>query len=71
MRTTPRNQIQNNISICGTGCYPILWTKVEEFNIFNEFYKHNYIHIISGSKNNNIQIYDNISYYNKFRFQNN
>jgi hypothetical protein len=61
-----RNQIQNNISICGTGGYPILWSKVEEFNIFNDFYKDNYIHIVSGSKDNNIQIYDNITYYNKF-----
>ena len=61
-----RNLIQNNISICGTGGYPILWSKVEEFNIFNDFYKDNYIHIVSGSKDNNIQIYDNITYYNKF-----
>ena len=61
-----RTQLQNNIYICGTGGYPILWTKIEEFNIFNNFYQNHYIHIISGIKDNNIQIYDNLTYYNKF-----
>jgi hypothetical protein len=61
-----RKQIQNNIYICGTGGYPILWHKIEEFNIFNEFYQNKYTHIISGVKNRNMQKYDNITYYNKF-----
>jgi hypothetical protein len=63
-----KNSIQNNIYICGTAGYPILWTKVEEFNIFNSFYKNKYIHIISGFNKYNIQIYDTMTYYNKFQY---
>ena len=63
-----KNSIQNNIYICGTAGYPILWTKVEEFNIFNSFYKNKYIHIISGFNKYNVQIYDTMTYYNKFQY---
>lgn len=63
-----RNVIQNKIYICGTGGYPILWTKVEEFNIFNNFYKYKYIHIISAFHKYNMQIYDTMAYYNKFQY---
>ena len=62
-----KNIIQNNIYICGTAGYPILWTKVEEFNIFNNFYKQKYIHIISAFTKYNMQIYDTMTYYNKFQ----
>ena len=63
-----KNTIQNNIYICGTAGYPILWTTIEEFNIFNEFYKTKYIHIISAFNKYNIQIYDTMTYYNKFQY---
>jgi hypothetical protein len=59
-----KNSIQKQIYICGTGGYPILWTKAEEFNIFNDFYLNKYIHIISGDNENNIQQYDICTYYN-------
>ena len=61
-----KKQIQNKIYICGTGGYPILWTKLYEFNIFNKFYLNKYIHLIAGNKENNIQIYDKLTYYNKY-----
>lgn len=60
--------IQNNIYICGSAGVPILWTKVEEFNIFNEFYKNKYIHIVSAFNKHNTQIYDTMTYYNKFQY---
>jgi hypothetical protein len=59
-----KDSIQKQIYICGTGGYPILWTKVEEFNIFNNFYLNKYIHIISGDNEKNIQKYDIYAYYN-------
>jgi hypothetical protein len=61
-----KNKIQEKLYICGTGGYPILWTKIEDFNIFNDFYLSKYIHLISGNKENNSQSYDNLTYYNKF-----
>lgn len=60
--------IQNNIYICGSAGFPILWTKIEEFNIFNEFYKNKYIHIISAFNKHNTQKYDTMTYYNKFQY---
>jgi len=61
-----KNKIQNKIYICGTGGYPILWTNIEDFTVFNNFYEYKYLHIISGNKEHNIQSYDNLTYYNKF-----
>ena len=63
-----KKQIQKKIYVCGTGAYPLLWTNVEDFNVFNDFYLHKYINIISGNKENNTQIYDNYTYYNKFMY---
>ena len=63
-----KNKIQKQIYICGTGGYPLLWTNVEEFNIFNDFYLNKYVNLISGNKHKQVQIYDTYTYYNKFTY---
>lgn len=62
------NLLRNNIYICGTGGYPILWQNYNEFNIFNNFYKQKYLHIISGYNTNNFKYIDNRTYYNLLRY---
>ena len=62
------NLIRNNIYICGTGGYPILWKNYSEINIFNKFYKQKYLHIISGYNNNNFNYIDNRTYYSLSRY---
>ena len=47
--TPIKDKLQNSIYICGTGGIPNLFENKEEFNKFNEFYKHKYIHIISAN----------------------
>ena len=47
--TSIKDKLQNSIYICGTGGIPNLFENEEEFNKFNEFYKHKYIHIISAN----------------------
>lgn len=59
-----KDLIQNNIYICGTGGRPMLWNKIEDFNIFKNFFKNKYIHVISGNIKNNIQLYDPYTIYN-------
>ena len=66
--TKINNLIRNNIYICCSGGYPILWTNYNEFNIFNKFYKQKYLHIISGYNTSNFKYIDNRTYYNLLRY---
>lgn len=64
-----KNQTENikdKIYICGTAGFPILWKIREDFDLFNDFYKNKYIHIISGKLKNNKQTYDDYAYYNLY-----
>lgn len=56
-----KDKIKDKIYICGTAGFPCLFKNRKEFDKFNNFYKNKYIHIISGLKNLDGQIYDNIA----------
>jgi hypothetical protein len=55
------SNIKDKIYICGTAGFPCLFTNIDEFKIFNDFYKNKYIHVISGLNYNQHQIYDQIA----------
>jgi len=56
-----KNEIKSKIYICGTAGFPCLFSNRDEFDKFNNFYNKKYIHIISGLKNLDVQIYDKIA----------
>jgi len=60
-----KDKIKENIYICDTAGFPCLFTNINEFNLFNNFYNYNnkkkYIHVISGLNNKTHQIYDQIA----------
>jgi hypothetical protein len=65
-----KETIQNKIFICGTAGFPCLFTNIDKFKLFNEFYQNKYIHIISGLNNNKYQIYDKIACSNELLYKN-
>ena len=66
-----KSHLQDKLFICGTAGFPNLWTNRNEFDVFNDFYKGKYIHIISSFTNikegQEITIYDNISYHDSYK----